>query len=82
MEFFSSVYGTSSRMSWSRVLKRERRNDIFTLAPKYYQSTENQSAKMMIGPKKEKPNYLCFNNNKKFKIFLPNLPFVTFGDSG
>ena len=38
--------------SWSRAMKREHRNDIITIAPKYYQRAENQSAKIVLVPKK------------------------------
>ena len=37
--------------SWSRVMKREHRNDI-TIAPKYYQRAENQSAEIDDSAKK------------------------------
>ena len=42
-----------SKPSWYQAPKRERRKDINTIAPKYYQMAENQSAEMTIVPKKQ-----------------------------
>ena len=43
------------KSSWYRAPKRERRKDINTIAPKYYQMAENQSAEMTIAPKNATP---------------------------
>ena len=58
--------------SWSRAPKRECQNDMFTIAPKYYQSAKNQRPEMTIAPKKLKlrPIILAF-------LIKTNLNFST-----
>ena len=52
LEFNLFSYFDIFKPSWSRVPERKCRNDIFTIAMKYYQSARNQSAEMTIVLKK------------------------------
>ena len=51
-EFNNSTSCSVKRSELFPRPKREGRNEIFTIAPKYYQRAENWSAKMTIAPKK------------------------------
>ena len=55
---------------WYGAPKPERRNDIFTLAPKYYRCAENESAEMTRAPKNKKITFI-------FYFLLPKVRNIT-----
>ena len=57
-------------LSWSRAPRPWSQNDIYTIAPKYYRSDKNKSAKITIWPKKWRLARLSWFYFLKNIIFL------------